>query len=422
MWFRRDLRLHDNHALSLALAKGNVMPVFIFDTGIIRLLEKDDQRVGFIHSEITRLHEELVAMGSALMVFHGSPVDIFSDLLKKYRVDAVYCNNDHEPYTIKRDNEVEAICSANRTAFIAVKDHLIFERNDILKPDGKPYTVFTPYSRKWKALLKETPLTSYENGQGYLQMDPAPLPSLASLGFDVPRVAFPSSEISDGLIRRYAAQRDQPGAGSTSRLGIHLRFGTVSIREVVGKALSSDVFLNELIWREFFQAILWHFPHVVDHAFRAAYDNIEWRNNENEFERWCNGATGYPLVDAGMRELNETGFMHNRVRMVAASFLCKHLLIDWRWGESYFAAKLLDYELASNNGNWQWAAGSGCDAAPYFRIFNPALQAKKFDPGSVYIRRWIPEIDNDYPPPVVEHEFARKRCLEVYSKALKQHG
>lgn len=421
MWFRRDLRLNDNHALSLALKAGEVLPVFIFDTDILHLLNEDDQRIGFIHREVCRLHEQLAAMGSGLLVRHGRPVDIFRELLTINRVAAVYCNNDYEPYARRRDGEVKELCAAMGAGFISVKDHVVFEPGRVLKPDGRPYTVFTPYSRKWLEHFKGESLAVYGSAGTYCKRVNEIIPSVEELGFRKPVVEYPSPVVLPGLLENYARQRDFPGVAGTSRLGIHLRFGTISIRNLVRTAEGSPVFLNELIWREFYQSILWHFPHVVHQAFKPAYDNIPWRNSEQEFERWCAGQTGYPIVDAGMRELNATGFMHNRVRMITASFLCKHLLIDWRWGESYFAAKLLDYELASNNGGWQWAAGSGCDAAPYFRVFNPALQAKKFDPGHTYIRKWVPEFDtNDYPAPLVQHEFARQRCLEVYKKALQQ--
>jgi deoxyribodipyrimidine photo-lyase len=255
----------------------------------------------------------------------------------------------------------------------------------------------------------------------FLPTHPFNVPTLAEIGFEDAHGPSPMVEIEPGLIKDYHSTRDFPGIAGTSRLGIHLRFGTISIREIVQIAAENNqIYLNELIWREFYQQILWHFPHIGNgHSFKQVYDKITWRNNESEFTAWCEGRTGYPLVDAGMRELNETGFMHNRVRMVVASFLCKHLLIDWRWGEAYFATKLLDYELASNNGGWQWASGSGCDAAPYFRIFNPALQAKKFDPQMQYIMRWVPEINlNTYPLPIVDHSFARQRSLSAYSKAV----
>jgi deoxyribodipyrimidine photo-lyase len=248
------------------------------------------------------------------------------------------------------------------------------------------------------------------------------IPTLESMGFQSARVAFPESNWDANRIKQYAKQRDLPGVAGTSRLGVHLRFGTISVRQLaLETAPLSESFLNELIWRDFYHMILWHFPQIVHQSFKPDYDRIAWRNNEAEFTAWCEGRTGYPIVDAGMRELNETGYMHNRVRMIVASFLTKHLLIDWRWGEAYFAKKLLDFDLAANNGGWQWAAGSGCDAAPYFRVFNPYLQTKKFDPELLYIRKWVPEWEElTYPAPIVVHEEARKRCLETYAAALKK--
>jgi deoxyribodipyrimidine photo-lyase len=427
-WFRRDLRLDDNAALYHALRQSQpVLPVFIFDKNILDQLENNqDRRVAFIHASLLDLQEQLLAMGSTLQVFHDTPLNAFSQLLKHYPIASVYTNHDYELYAKDRDEAVRILLKEHSIPLHTFKDQVIFEKNEVVKDDGKPYTVFTPYSKRWLATLNDFYEKSYPNRhyfRNFYQQPPISLPSLRKIGFQSVDQPFPSTELKNALLATYKEQRDIPSLQGTTRLGVHLRFGTISIRRVLQatKPLSAT-FVNELIWRDFFQMILWHFPHIAQgKAFRPAYDLIHWRNNEMEFERWCQGMTGYPIVDAGMRELNATGFMHNRVRMIVASFLCKHLLIDWRWGEAYFAEKLLDYEFASNNGNWQWAAGSGCDAAPYFRIFNPALQAKKFDPEQKYIRQWIPELnDFGYPEPVVEHEFARKRCLEVYSKALKR--
>ncbi|MBS1661984.1 MAG: deoxyribodipyrimidine photo-lyase, partial [Bacteroidetes bacterium] len=338
----------------------------------------------------------------------------------------VFTNTDYEPYATDRDAAVKKLLAAHQIPFHSYKDQVIFEMGEVLKDDGKPYTVFTPYSKRWKAKVDEFYLSSYPTkkyARHFLQHRPKAIPSLASMGFKKVGLPFPPASVRADLIKKYDKQRDYPGIAGTSHMGIHLRFGTVSVRALARKAAElNETYLGELIWRDFFQMILWHFPAVgKGKAFKPAYDRIKWRNNEGEFGKWCTGQTGYPIVDAGMRELNATGFMHNRVRMVVASFLAKHLLIDWRWGEAYFAEKLLDFELAANNGNWQWAAGSGCDAAPYFRIFNPTAQTKRFDPDFTYIKRWVPEWEElDYPRPMVVHEEARKRALAVYSKAVKE--
>jgi deoxyribodipyrimidine photo-lyase len=426
-WFRRDLRLLDNAGLCQALRNNlPVLPIFIFDTNILNKLdEKADARVQFIHETIEKVKEELAEMGAAIKVYYDTPINAFRKLLKEHTIEKVFTNHDYEPYAIERDNQVAELLHENGIAFHTYKDQVIFDRHEVLKDDGGPYTVFTPYSRKWKSLLKPFYLKSYpaeKHFNNFYKHAAQIIPSLELMGFKKSAIEIPPLEISKGLLENYGDTRDFPALESTSRLGIHLRFGTISIRQLAQRAgAGSDVFLNELIWREFYQMVLYHFPQVgKGQPFKPAYDFIEWRYNEEDFEKWCNGLTGYPMVDAGMRQLNETGFMHNRVRMVAASFLAKHLLIDWRWGEAYFAEKLLDYDLASNNGNWQWAAGCGCDAAPYFRIFNPTLQAKKFDPKAAYIQRWVPEINElTYPGPIVDHEMARERCLKAYNKALK---
>lgn len=426
-WFRRDLRLHDNAGLYRALKSGlPVVPIFIFDRSILDKLEdKADRRVEFIHAAIEKMQQQLVKKGSTLEVFYDVPEKVFAELASTYKIEAVFTNGDYEDYARTRDEKVAKLLKKHGAELKLYKDQVIFEKEEVTKADSKPYSVFTPYSKQWKAKLNDFYKKSYpvEKYLKNLHKQAAKkIPSLTSMGFEASGKPFPSIQPDEALIKRYDKQRDFPAKG-TSRMGVHLRFGTVSIRELVQLAISLNaVYLNELIWREFYQMILWNFPHVGrGHAFRQEYEMIEWRNNEAEFERWCNGTTGYPIVDAGMRELNETGFMHNRVRMITASFLTKHLLIDWRWGEAYFAQKLLDFDLASNNGGWQWAAGSGCDAAPYFRIFNPALQTKKFDPKFEYIKKWVPEFQEfSYPRPIVEHEVARKRCLEVYAKALRR--
>jgi deoxyribodipyrimidine photo-lyase len=426
-WFRRDLRLHDNAGLYHALKEGApVVPIFIFDRHILDKLEdKQDRRVAFIHHAIEKIQAQLAEMGSSLEVYYDFPENVFRQLLVKYRVLKVFANGDYEPYAQERDAAIAALLHTSGATVQLYKDQVIFEKNEVIKTDGKPYTVFTPYSKVWKAKLKAFYYKPYptENYSGnFFKQEAQAVPSLHSMGFKEGKHLFPNESPDESLLKHYHEDRNYP-ARRTSRLGVHLRFGTISIRALVAKALTlNETYLNELIWREFYQMILWHFPQVGQgHAFKKEYEQIRWRNNEVEFERWCNGTTGYPIVDAGMRELNETGFMHNRVRMITASFLTKHLLIDWRWGEAYFAQKLLDFDLASNNGGWQWAAGSGCDAAPYFRIFNPALQTKKFDPAFEYISQWVPEFQEfNYPKPIVDHEFARNRCLEAYAVALKK--
>jgi len=427
-WFRRDLRLNDNAGLFHALKDGiPVLPVFIFDSNILGQLDNcNDRRVQFIYNTIAALHRELGAMGATIKVFHDRPENVFQALPDRYHIAKVFTNHDYEPYARERDEAVRKILNHRQIPFHTYKDQVIFEKDEVVKDDGTPYVVFTPYSKRWLDKLDAHHPDSYpckKYFSGFLQRKPAPLPSLKNIGFTPTREEFPPVVPDIHLISHYGEQRDFPAADGTSRMGIHLRFGTVSIRHLVALARKySPVYLKELIWREFYMMILWHFPQVGrGRAFKKEYELIEWRNNEQEFGRWCEGKTGYPLVDAGMRQLNQTGFMHNRVRMVVASFLAKHLLIDWRWGEAYFAGRLLDYELASNNGGWQWAAGSGCDAAPYFRVFNPTLQARRFDPQFSYVQRWVPEWDGfGYPEPLVDHEFARKRCLEVYGRALKR--
>ena len=429
-WFRRDLRLNDNAALYHALKDSKpVVPVFIFDKNILDKLEnKKDRRAEFIHNTIIELQQQLNSYSSSLEVYYDTPINVFTHLLSKYKIEKVFANHDYEPYAIERENKIAELLKINNSYLITFKDQIIFEKDEVIKDDGKPYTVFTPYSRKWKDKSNDFFLSSYPTEKyfsNFYREKSKPIPSLGSMGFAPAGLPFPRKNIDDETITNYYGQRNFPGTDGTSKLGIHLRFGTISIRALAAKANKlNQTFLNELIWRDFYQSILWHFPKVGHHkAFKQAYDNIEWRNNEEEFELWCKGETGYPIVDAGMRELNQTGFMHNRVRMIVASFLCKHLLIDWRWGEAYFAEKLLDFDLASNNGGWQWAAGSGNDAAPYFRIFNPYLQTKKFDPELKYIKKWVPEFQEfNYPKPIIDHEFARKRCLEVYGKALKKES
>ncbi len=433
-WFRRDMRLADNAGLYHALRSGHqVLPLFIFDHTILsQLNDKKDLRVNFIYQEILQLKEELQSLGSNLLIKYGTPEAVFNELLSQEEIKAIYCNHDYEPSAITRDKKIAEKCESNKVEFHSFKDQCIFEKHEITKDDGSPYTVFTPYSKKWKAKLnsqingnefyffKAYPTEKY-NSQFIKEYRFEPTPELSDMGFEKMVFDFPKKEVASSLIKNYANNRNFPAIEGTSHLGIHFRFGTISIREKARKAIQlNETFLNELIWRDFYMQILFHFPHVVNGAFRPIYDKIEWRNNENEFERFCAGQTGYPIVDAGIRELNATGFMHNRVRMIVASFLTKHLLIDWRWGEAYFAEKLLDFDLSANNGGWQWAAGCGTDAAPYFRVFSPKLQTEKFDKNLVYIKKWVPELlSSNYPKPIVDHDFARKRCLEVYKKGLQ---
>ncbi len=427
-WFRRDLRLQDNAGLYNALKSGHpVVPVFIFDTNILNQLEdKADRRVEFIHAALEEMQIQLKKMGSSLEVYHGKPLSVYAALLENYTIEKVFANHDYEPYARERDNSVENLLKKNSVSFHTYKDQVILEKDEVVKDDASPYTIFTPYSRKWKATVTDFHLKQYPTEKYFPNFFKQPItriPSLTEIGFKAVDKPFPSKELDEELVKKYKAQRDFPSIRGTSKLGLHLRFGTISIRKLATESKDlSETYLNELIWRDFYHMILWHFPNVgKGKAFKAPYDTIEWRKDNGEFERWCIGQTGYPIVDAGMRELNATGFMHNRVRMIVASFLTKHLLLDWRLGEAYFAQKLLDFDLAANNGGWQWAAGSGCDAAPYFRVFNPYLQTKKFDSHLEYIKKWVPEFQEfDYPKPIVEHEFARKRCLEVYSNALKK--
>ncbi len=419
VWLRRDLRISDNHALFLALSKHtHVLPIFIFDNNILNDLDRDDKRVQYIHEHLTSLNQELRNYNSSILVLKGDPIDIFKTL----PCTAVYTNTDYEPYARNRDKKIENVLKERKINFTECKDHVIFEKGEILKKDGTPYTIFTPYSKQWKMKLEAEGVTEYESTSDLKNLYPTEeikIPSLQAMGFEISNNSFPSLEIDLKKIKDYHKNRNYPAIKGTTKLSVALRFGTISTRRLVLVAKKeNETWLNELIWRDFYHMILWHFPEV-DQSFKRKYDRIIWTNNEDDFQKWCDGKTGYPIVDAGMRELNATGFMHNRVRMITASFLTKHLLIDWRWGEAYFAKKLLDFDLAANNGGWQWASGSGCDAAPYFRVFNPSLQEEKFDPKREYINKWVPEIGTPhYPQPIVDHSYARKRALETYKKAL----
>ncbi|MFM6948206.1 MAG: cryptochrome/photolyase family protein [Aquirufa sp.] len=425
-WFRRDLRLEDNVGLFHALSGDNpVLPIFIFDPLILdKLTNKGDSRVHFIHQSLLNLSEKLAKRSGGMQVFFGEPLSVFENLSNQYDIDTIYTNHDFEKYAQARDAKVANWANNKHIEFLHFKDQVVFEKDEVLSGQNTPYTVFTPYSRKWKEKLQSSPinLLRSEDLTNYFKVE-SKIPKLNEIGFKESTITFPDTEVKDDLIFNYQNFRDFPAIPGTSHLSVHLRFGTISIRSLVLKALGkSETWLNELIWRDFYFNILFHFPHISEgKSFRKEYDFIQWRNNEKEFEAWKNGQTGYPIVDAGMRELNATGFMHNRVRMIVASFLVKHLLIDWRWGEAYFAEKLLDFDFSANNGGWQWASGSGCDAAPYFRVFNPYLQTQKFDKDLLYIKKWVPEFQEfNYPSPIVDHDFARKRVLEVYKKALSK--
>jgi deoxyribodipyrimidine photo-lyase len=442
-WFRRDLRLEDNAGLYHALKAGfQVQPIFIFDKNILDDLEdKCDARVTFIHQQLERLNQELAAWGASLLVKYGRPHEVWTELASQQGIATVFTNHDYEPYALERDAAVKQLLETKGIGFKTYKDQVIFEKSEVTKDDGLPYTVFTPFSRKWLAKLESKmakmpaadgqevavsyylkPYLTLKYVAHFAKQSPIPILSLASMGFQQSQLPFPSETVTQSIIKNYDQTRDFPAINGTSRLGLHFRFGTISIREKARKALAlNKTYLNELIWRDFYAMILSHFPHVVGQPFRAEYADIPWQNNERTFKAWCEGKTGYPLVDAGMRELNATGYMHNRVRMVVASFLTKHLLIDWRWGEAYFAKKLLDFDLASNNGGWQWAAGCGTDAAPYFRIFNPDSQQAKFDKDLKYVKKWVPEFGTvAYVKPIVDHKMARERCLAAYKIGLKK--
>nr|BFD67095.1 deoxyribodipyrimidine photo-lyase [Bdellovibrio sp. HAGR004] len=428
-WFRRDLRLDDNAGLYHALKEQqDVLPLFIFDTEILSKLDDTaDPRVTFIYDTVSDLKMQLQKKTSDLLVRHGSPLEVLRALAAEHSIKAIYANHDYEPAARKRDEKVAAWAREQKIEFKTFKDQTLFEKDEILTDSGKPYTVYTPYKNKVLKTLDGFYLKSYPNElyeSSFLKVRAAEsMVSLQELGFVRTKIEFPPLELSTKMLKAYAKERDFPAnSKGTSHLGLHLRFGTVSVRELAREGQKhSDVWLSELIWRDFFMQILWHYPQVETHSFRPEYDKIAWRRAPKDFQRWCDGQTGYPLVDAGMRELNATGYMHNRVRMVVASFLCKHLLIHWREGERYFAKKLLDYDLAANNGNWQWAAGSGCDAAPYFRIFNPSAQLDKFDPKGEYVKKWVPEWGTvRYPEPMVDHNEARGRCLQAFTQVLKK--
>ena len=424
-WFRRDLRLHDNKALFHALqSEEKILPIFIFDIDILKKIPKDDARISFIYSELKAMNMHLESFGTEIKMFHGNPKEVFRSLMKNYTIVKVFTNHDYEPYAIKRDLDIKEVVSSSKIDFQTYKDQVIFERNEITKKDGKPYVVYTPYSKKWLEKYETNKPGNYPSedflDRLYKKTKSETL-TLNDIGFIETNIPIKNYIFNSRIINEYEETRNFPALDNTSKLGPHLRFGTVSVRQMVSRADAHEnkIFLKELIWREFFMQILWHFPETHKNSFKSKYDRIIWRNNEKEFQKWCEGNTGYPMVDAGMRQLNKTGFMHNRVRMLVGSFLCKHLLIDWRWGEAYFAEKLHDYEMSSNVGNWQWVAGTGVDASPYFRIFNPTSQIQKFDKELKYIQKWVPDFQEiTYPSPMVDHKFARERCLKTYKDAL----
>jgi len=420
-WFRRDLRLEDNNGLFKALnSRQKVIPIFIFDEEILDKLPKDDARVSFIYDTLLNIDKALKQQKSSLQVEVGNPLEVWKKIINKFNIETVFTNKDYEPYAIKRDKKVEEFLEAQNIQFKSYKDQVIFEKSEVVKNDGLPYTVYTPYKNKWlQHFSEEKDTKDFKIRFNNFHQFTSEFPTLKTIGFTESSIKVKPYNLSH--LDNYDEVRDFPSQDKTSYLSPYFRFGLVSVRKMVKLALKTNAtFLSELIWREFFMQILYHFPEVVTNNFRRKYDTVPWRNNEAEFKKWCNGETGYPMVDAGMRELNKTGYMHNRVRMITAGFLCKHLLIDWRWGETYFAQKLLDYDLSANNGNWQWAAGTGCDAAPYFRVFNPEAQLKKFDKDLKYIRKWIEDFEElTYPPPIVEHKFARLRAIETYKKVLQ---
>tara|TARA_B100000003_G_C10930062_1_gene370757 strand:- start:1354 stop:2643 length:1290 start_codon:yes stop_codon:yes gene_type:complete len=425
-WFRRDLRLDDNHALFKALKSGyNVMPIFIFDSNITNKLNQNDHRLNYINNVLDGLNKRLSENKKKIYIYKGNPIEIISKLIIKLKIKEIYLNKDYEPYARDRDDKIEKLCVANNVSYNSFKDHVIFEEDQILKKDGTPYVVYTPYSRKWIEKFQSNQLDSYPselNLGGFVDSDKIREVNYL-MNFEKNIISPKTYNLNKDLIDKYEETRNFPALDSTSRIGVNLRFGTVSTRKIVktSSERSNNTFLKELIWREFFIQILWHFPHTTEKSFKDKYERIEWRNDMDDFKLWCDGKTGYPIVDAGMNQLNKTGFMHNRLRMVVGSFLCKHLLIDWRLGEKYFADKLFDYEQASNVGNWQWVAGCGVDAAPYFRIFNPEEQQKKFDKELQFIKKWIPNYDKDnYINKIVDHKFARERCLNTYKKALNK--
>lgn len=466
VWFRRDLRLDDQAALYHALRQARrVFCVFVLDTVILDALPRADRRVQFILQALQGLDAQLRAQGGALIVRHAPAAEEIPRLAAELGVQAVFANHDDEPQALARDATVAQALAAQGRAWHSFKDHVIFERSELLTGAGKPYAVFTPYKNAWLKKVDEFYLRAYPVARYAEALASHALaqgvPSLADIGFqDAGLAEHLAADKAEALfedflhrIDRYDQARDFPALKGPSYLSVHLRFGTLSIRRLAREAWQrmaagergAEVWLSELIWRDFYHQVMHHWPHAMGGAFRPEYDKIVWEQGpeaERLFGAWCRGETGYPLVDAAMHQLNSTGYMHNRLRMVTASFLIKDLGVDWRWGERYFAEQLLDFDLAANNGGWQWAASSGCDAQPYFRIFNPVSQSEKFDPEGRFIRRYLPQLaalppklvhapwlagpleaPDDYAPPLVRHDEARQRTLARYevvkSRALK---
>lgn len=424
-WFRRDLRLSDNHGLFQALQSSKqVLPIFIFDEEILSKLEnKADRRVDLIMQSLNMLNDYLEKSGKLIKIYKGKPLAVFEELSNEYSLNSVFCNEDYEPSAIKRDLEIAEFLNKKNIQFKSFKDQVHFHKDEILKSDGTPYTIYTPYSKQWLAKYNDQKIEFYPSEKllnHFINVERQEF-SLKDIGFVKTEYQFEIPKVNHAILKNYHETRNFPTT-KTSEMSVHLRFGTISVRQLVAEASKlNETYLKELIWREFFMQIVYHFPKVVHHSFKKKYDHIAWLYDEDSLKKWQTGKTGYPIVDAGMRELNETGLMHNRVRMVCASFFTKHLLMDWRIGEAYFAQKLLDYDLSANNGNWQWSAGSGCDSAPYFRIFNPTEQQKKFDPQCKYIKKWVKEFESrDYPQPIIEHKFARERALLAYKKGITE--
>ncbi|TGE15405.1 cryptochrome/photolyase family protein [Hymenobacter elongatus] len=433
-WHRRDLRLHDNAGLAVALQSGlPVVPLFIYDREILdQLPSRRDARVTFIYDEVERLGRQTEQAGGTFLAFYGRPLEVFAQLVQHYEVAGVYTNEDYEPYAAVRDAAIAELIKPAGTEFRVFKDQVIFAKNEILSKSGTPPRVFGAYSKTWLAALRDEHLVPYPSTEHFVESnlmplaEAAPRPTLEQMGFERYEQFVPAAELpAAALVSNYHNTRDKPGlVNSSTRRSVHLRFGTLSVRELMQQAKElNPKLLNELIWRDFFMMILWHYPFTATESYDPRLRLVPYRNNEDEFRAWCEGRTGYPLVDAGMRELNQTGYMPNRARIAAAGFLVKHLLIDWRWGDRYFADKLLDYDMSQNVGNWQWMAGTGAVAAPWFRVYSPQSQQEQYDTTFDYVRQWIPEFGTrDYPTPIVEHKFARERAIATFRAAYQAAG
>ncbi len=436
VWLRRDLRLSDNRALNEAeKSSDEITIVFVFDTNILnRLKSKQDRRLTFIYESLNEISQTLEKKGSQLIVLYGDPKKEIPKLASQLGVNFVFANEDYESYAKSRDFHIKKSLAKQEISFSLHKDQVIFSGDEVLKSDGSPYRVFTPWKKQFHPSVVDEAKTSLKKMTKKSELKAfSKLKSLKSYGFKKTLSYVQGGEreaqkqLSGFLdqLNSYSKNRDYPYLDSTSRLSVHLRFGTLSIREAIrackGKRGEGPrTWLSELVWREFYFMILDQFPHVEKSSFKPEYQNIQWPGKNNHFKAWCEGRTGFPIVDAGMRQLNKTGFMHNRLRMVTASFLVKDLLVDWQRGEKYFAEKLMDYDLAANNGGWQWCASTGCDAQPYFRIFNPDSQTKKFDSGQEFVRKWVPEAfdtSSGYPGPIVDHRVQREKALSLFKSA-----